>query len=111
MDFTRLGNGAEAQALTYAALGLAFSSGEHPVAKIVVGFPVEVMRDESKVKNVFKGVESLDGRVLIVSCMINDKEYCITIDKVSVIAQPLGGFYSWAINKEGKFKVPSTKRG
>ena len=40
---------------------------------------------------------------------INDKDYGITVDKVIVIAQPLGGFYCWAISKEGKFKVSQTE--
>jgi plasmid segregation protein ParM len=107
MDFARLGDSAEQQALTYAALGLALGPGEHPAAKMVVGFPVEVMRDEAKAKNVLK---ALIGWIIGTHrFQINDKAYGITIDKVIVIAQPLGGFYSWAISKEGKFRVPQTE--
>lgn len=41
--------------------------------------------------------------------LISDNVYCIDIDKVRVLAQPLGGFYSWAFNKEGKFKVSQSE--
>jgi plasmid segregation protein ParM len=107
MDFARLGDSAEQQALTYAALGLALGPGEHPVAKIVVGFPVEVMRDEAKAKDVLKALRA--WMIGTHRFQINDKAYGITIDKVIVIAQPLGGFYCWAISKEGKFRVPQTE--
>ena len=107
MDFARLGDSAEQQALTYAALGLALGSGEHPAAKIVVGFPVEVMRDESKAKEVLRALRS--WMIGTHRFQINDKHYGITIDKVTVIAQPLGGFYCWAISKEGKFRVPQSE--
>jgi plasmid segregation protein ParM len=106
MDFARLGDSAEQQALTYAALGLALGPGEHPAAKIVVGFPVEVMRDEAKAKDVVKAL--MGWMIGTHRFQINDKDYGMTIDKVIVIAQPLGGFYSWAISKEGKFRVPRT---
>ena len=107
MDFARLGDSAEQQALTYAALGLALGPGEHPAAKIVVGFPVEVMRDVAKAKDVLKALMSWMIRTH--RFQINNKDYGVTIDKVIVIAQPLGGFYSWAISKEGKFRVPQTE--
>ena len=107
MDFARLGDSAEQQALTYTALGLAMGFGEHPAAKIVVGFPVEVMKDEVKAKDVLKALRS--WMIGTHRFQINDKDYAITVDKVTVIAQPLGGFYCWAINKEGKFRVPQTE--
>jgi hypothetical protein len=104
MDFARLGNSAEQKALTYTAIGLALGPGKHAPANIVVGFPVEVMKDEVRSNEVLN-----DLRSWIVGThhfFIDDQEYYITIDKVRVLAQPLGGFYSWALNKEGKFKVP-----
>jgi plasmid segregation protein ParM len=107
MDFARLGDSAEQHALTYAALGLVLGPGEHPAAKIVVGFPVEVMRDEAKAKDVLKAL--MGWMIGTHRFLINNKAYGITIDKVIVIAQPLGGFYSWAISKEGKFRVPQTE--
>ena len=107
MDFARLGDSAEQQALTYAALGLALGPGEHPAAKIVVGFPVEVMKDETKAKEVLRAL--MGWMIGTHRFQINDKSHGITIDKILVIAQPLGGFYSWAISKEGKFKVPQTE--
>ena len=107
MDFARLGDSAEQHALTYTALGLVLGPGEHPAAKIVVGFPVEVMRDEAKAKDVLKAL--MGWMIGTHRFLINNKAYGITIDKVIVIAQPLGGFYSWAISKEGKFRVPQTE--
>jgi plasmid segregation protein ParM len=107
MDFARLGDSAEQQALTYTALGLALGPGIHPAAKIVVGFPVEVMRDESKAKDVLRALRS--WMIGTHRFQINDTEYGITIDKVTVIAQPLGGFYCWAISKDGKFRVPQNE--
>lgn len=103
MDFARLGDSAEQQALTYAALGLALGPGEHPSARIVVGFPVEVMRDQAKAEKVLQALKT--WLVGAHHFQINNKEYEIMIDRVIVIAQPLGGFYSWAINKEGKLRV------
>ena len=107
MDFARLGDGAEAQALTYAALGLVLGPGNHPSARVVVGFPVEVMRDEDQANNVLNTLRSwMEGTHQF---QIDGQEYCIDIDKVRVLAQPLGGFYSWAFNKEGKFKVSQSE--
>jgi hypothetical protein len=91
MDFARLGDSAEQQALTYAALGLALGPGEHLAAKIVVGFPVEVMRDEAKAKDVLRA---------LMGWMIGTHRFQITI---KTMALPLDkscyrpaswGFYS-----------------
>src|SRR5574338_927503 len=87
MDFARLGDSAEQQALTYAALGLALGPGDHPAAKIVVGFPDEVMRDESKAKDVLRALRT--WMIGTHHFQINDKEYRVSIDRVIVIAQPL----------------------
>lgn len=103
LDFARLGDTPEQRALTYAAIGLTLGPGEHPAAKVVVGFPVEVMKDDVRSAEVLSALKSwLIGTH---DFCIDGKQYCFTVDKVRVLAQPLGGFYSWAFNKEGKFKV------
>jgi len=105
MDFNRLGDTAEAKALTYVSLGLALGPAPKHPANIVVGFPVSVMADTEQAKSVSKMLKGwLVGSHKF---EIDDVEYSFEVNSVKIITQPLGAYYAWATTNDGKFKVPT----
>ncbi|MBN1888077.1 MAG: ParM/StbA family protein [Thermoflexales bacterium] len=62
-------------------------------AHIVTGLPVAWLRDKDKLIRTWTGTHQL---------AFGKRELAITIENVTVIPQPLGGYYSWALDNAGQ---------
>ncbi len=98
MSFQRLSDGPDTRALTYAALGTLFPSGEHH-CNLMVGFPVEVLKDAEKGKRTLQTLRQwLQGEH---EFTLDGGTYSIRIQSIRAMPQPAGGFFAWGLDDSG----------
>lgn len=100
LDYQRLSEGPELRALVYVALASRMKGGPYN-ASLLVGLPVEVMQNRSQAQRALAALRGwLVGRHQFK--MAGD-EYDITVEKVKVMAQPLGSYFAFGLNGAGKW--------
>ncbi|GIK36601.1 MAG: hypothetical protein BroJett011_04340 [Chloroflexota bacterium] len=110
LDFQRLYEGPEAKALTYAALSRLFppsggaggaSEGE---VSVLAGFPVEILQDRARGLQALAGLKSwLVGRHAF---CVDGRAYTVTVRAVKAMAQPLGSYFLWGLDEDGRWIRP-----
>ncbi len=100
MSFQRLSDGPDTRALTYAALGTLTSSGEAHY-NLMVGFPVEVLKDAETGKRTLRTLRQwLQGSHEFV---LDGEMYQVHIESIRAMAQPAGGFFAWGLDDNGSW--------
>lgn len=100
LDFQRLSEGPEVQALTYAGFRKVLGTGEH-LAIIYVGLPVEILQNMEEAQATLKRM-----RAWLVGdhhFSINDQSFKVTVMQVRGIAQPVGSYFAWGLNTQGQW--------
>lgn len=109
LDFQRLYEGPEVRALTYAALSHVFDpgpstgSGRGPEISlsILAGFPVEILQDRPRGLATLAGLRAwLLGRHVF---CVDGRPYTITVTAVKAMAQPLGSYFLWGLDEDGRW--------
>lgn len=103
MDFHRLTGGPEIRAAVYAALAQVLPQGEAR-APILLGLPVEIMKDRETAQQVLRGIRSwlVGGHTFTV----DGSTYRITVTEVRAMPQPAGTFFAWGLNDAGRWVRP-----
>lgn len=106
MDWQRLASGLEAQAFFLNALhGLLSGEDGHQsglIASVMVGLPVEVMSDRPLAGRIRDELRRwMEGQHVF---QVNHTSHDITVNRVEVMPQPLGGFFCWGMNGLGKWE-------
>lgn len=118
LDFQRLYEGPEVRALTYAALGRVlslaplsfaegskgrvFDPGREISLSILAGFPVEILQDRPRGLATLAGLKAwLVGRHAF---CVDGRPYAITVTAVKAMAQPLGSYFLWGLDEEGRWR-------
>jgi hypothetical protein len=99
MDFNRLANGPELRAMFAASFWRILGPGEHR-ADLLIGLPVEVMADEPLARRTLR--ELRGWLVSDHTFAVNGEEVAVTIGRVWAMAQPLGAYFNWALDNDGK---------
>lgn len=100
LDFQRLSGGSELRALLYAALWKIIGRGAHRVA-LMIGLPVEIIQDETLVSETLR---TLRGWAVgeHIFC-VDEEEVSLTITQLKVMAQPVGSYFAWGLDTQGKW--------
>lgn len=101
MDFLRLADGKEGQALTLTTLGSLAGESRQLQASLMVGFPVEVMLNRSLATQILRDLRAWLTKVHRFT--LDGQEYCITVDDLQAAAQPAGAYFTWGMNNQGKW--------
>lgn len=118
LDFQRLYEGPEVRALTYAALSHVLDPGpddasdavarrgQEPTGQIslsiLAGFPVEILQDRSRGLATLAGLRAwLVGRHVF---CVDGRPYTITVTAVKAMAQPLGSYFLWGLDEDGRWR-------
>jgi hypothetical protein len=100
LDYQRLANGPELQALMYTTLACQLNSGPY-ACSILIGLPVEVMQDRSKAQKTLYTLRSwLIGSHKF---SVDGIPYSIQIDKIKAMAQPLGTYFAYGLTGSGRW--------
>lgn len=99
MDFNRLANGPELRAMFAASFWRRLGAGEHR-ADLLVGLPVEVMADAPLAQRTLR--ELRGWLVADHAFIVNGEQVAVTIGHVWAMAQPLGAYFNWALDNDGK---------
>ena len=101
LDFQRLSDGPEQRALTYATLGKLFGQGNHRIALLIVGLPVEVQEDEDLSERIKRQLKSwLEGGHTF---RLDGQDIRIHIQRVGTMTQPAGTFFAWGLDNHGQW--------
>jgi Actin like proteins N terminal domain len=87
----------EKQALLYAVLAELMTEPAQTIDSLVVGLPVELLKDELQSGQILGDLKSLKGKH---SFSVNQKNYEVSIDRVKVMPQPLGAYADWLIGED-----------
>ncbi len=100
MDFLRLRGGPAVQALFYDCTYRVLGPGRHDLA-LLVGLPVEVMADD---RNASVTLDTLrDWMVASHRYRVNGDEVVLRVRRVNAMAQPVGAFFAWGLDNEGRW--------
>ena len=106
MDFARLSDGNEMQALFYAISAELLEENRHNEISIIVGLPVELMLNKKDAQKVLRRLRSwMSGPH---EFRVNGKTYHVTVINLNIFGQPTGGYFSWLLNDEGKILRPAS---
>ncbi len=100
LDYSRLSQGQVSQALLYAALGSAVN-GRPVQANLMLGFPVEIMKDKPLAQSHLRAIRSW---LIGPHCFtIDGRPVQIEISQVKAIAQPVGSYFDWGLDNTGQW--------
>ncbi len=100
LDYQRLANGPELQALIYTTLARQLNGGPY-ACSLLIGLPVEVMQDRSKAQKTLYTLRSwLTGSHQF---SVDGAPYSIQVDKIKAMAQPLGAYFAYGMSEAGKW--------
>lgn len=101
LDMQQLSEGPGTRALTYSTLGMLLEPGSHS-ARIMVGFPVEVLEDDLLAERALRVLRSwLEGTQ---SFTFDDQQYEVEITRVNVLPQPAGAYFAWGLDDHGEWQ-------
>lgn len=99
LDYERLREGPEIKALVYAILSNQLS--DNSCISLLIGLPVSVMSDKSLAQKTINKLRS--WMISSHEFTVNANPYHIRIEKVRGMAQPLGTYWCFGLNKEGQW--------
>lgn len=99
MDFNRLANGPELRAMFAASFWRILGAGEHEV-DLLIGLPVEVMADTPLAQRTLR--ELRGWLVADHAFTVDGEKVTVTATRAGVMAQPLGAYFNWALDNDGK---------
>jgi hypothetical protein len=102
LDFQRLRNGPELRALTYTTLHELLDGGDFDV-NLVVGLPVEVLQGPAARETVKRLQGWLVGEHRFT---LDGSEARLTVHQVKPMAQPVGAFFDWGLDRRGQWVRP-----
>ena len=106
MDFARLSDGNEMQALFYAISAELLEPNQENEISIIVGLPVELMLNRKEAQKVLRKLRSwMSGPH---EFQVNGKTYHVNVINLNIFGQPTGGYFSRLLNDEGKIIVPAS---
>lgn len=106
LDFQRLYEGPEVRALTYTALANIFDPGPEVTTFMLVGFPVEILQDKPRGQAALAGLKSwLIGHHTF---CVDGRPYEFTVAALKAMAQPLGSYFLWGLDENGKWTRPES---
>jgi hypothetical protein len=100
MDFLRLRGGPAMRALFYDCIYRSLGAGDHEVG-LLVGLPVEVLADDKAAGNTVGALR--DWMVGKHQYSVNGEGVRFTIREVHAMAQPVGAFFAWGFDDEGRW--------
>ncbi|RLC69621.1 MAG: hypothetical protein DRI81_20220, partial [Chloroflexi bacterium] len=105
LDFSRLGDGPEQQALFYGNLWQLLGAGKHSI-NLLVALPVEVLRDAKLTASIRAKLRAqMVGRHQFT---VNGETLTVIINQVKTMAQPLGSFFNWGMDNTGRWNKKSS---
>jgi len=87
----------ERRALAFGTLGKLLESGEYVIDHMVVGLPVPLLMDEPQAKAVMEGLKEYKA---VHEFTFNGQEYRLLINRLRVLAQPVGAYADWLLDDE-----------
>ena len=100
MDFLRLRDGPALRALFYDAVFHTLGAGEHE-AVLLIGLPVEVMLDERQADATTQALR--DWIISSHQFTVDGETATLTVQDVRTIAQPVGAFFAWGLDDQGRW--------
>jgi len=101
----RLAEGADTLAMTYAAWGAVLNGTPEARARVVVGFPVQALRDREQARPLIRRVRRwMVGRHVFRFASPSDGELrprVVEIAAIKVLPQPVGAYFAWALREDG----------
>ncbi len=105
LDYTALTSPGR-QGLFYAALAQALPPGAYQIGQLVVGLPVPLLQDEVQAGGVMNALKAYKGGHHF---WVGEGEYCLEIERLKVLPQPVGAYADWLIDEELRFRIGNTK--
>jgi hypothetical protein len=96
MDFSALASPGR-RALFYAALAQALPPASYQIGQMVVGLPVPLLQDEIQAAAVINALRAYKGDHRF---EIGAGEYCLNIQRLKVLPQPVGAYADWLVNQD-----------
>lgn len=116
LDFSRLGDGPELKALTYATWGNLLGGGVKNIS-VMVGLPIEVMNNKTVALSIRRELRRwmvgklVKGRPSVTHLFsLNGTMSSVTVEKVNVMSQPSGTYCAWALNNAGGSAINEYRR-
>lgn len=101
MEIERLEEGQDYRALIYVDLAEVLESGEPIQVSIVIGYPVLMVQDKQRTRLSLRRLRKwLLGRHQFT---VDDVFYDIEIVDIKVMAQPVGTYFAWGLDLNGKW--------
>ncbi len=101
MEIERLSEGQDYRALLYATLAQLVIHSQPVVVSVIIGFPVLVVQDKDRLKKLLRPLQKwLLGRHQF---MVDGNKFDIYIAEVKAMAQPVGTYFAWGLDKQGKW--------
>ena len=87
----------ERRALMEATFAAILPPGEHQITKLLYVMPVPLLRDKNQADSVKARLKSFKGEHHF---RINAQEYLLHIERIQVLAQPVGAYADWVLDDE-----------
>ncbi len=100
LDYTALA-APERRALFFATLANLLDPGEYVIDQLIVGLPVPLLQDETQAEAVFGGLKAYKGQH---SFQIDSNPYDFTFKRLKVLAQPVGAYADWLLDKDLRYR-------
>jgi len=98
LDYAALAS-PERRAMFYAALADLLPAGAHSIDVLVVGLPVPLLQDQVQAESVFASLKSYKLKHVF-RIDQGQPEYEIDINRLKVLAQPVGAYADWLLDNE-----------
>lgn len=100
LDYQRLGDGPELRALIYTTLAAQLDHRDE--VSLLIGLPVEVMKDRSTAQKTLYALRGwLVGNHIF---SVDEQPYAIKIAQIKAMSQPLGSYFALGLDENGDWK-------
>lgn len=106
LDFRRLYEGPETRVLFYAALAGVLEPDCETNLFVLDGFPVEVLQDKATGQAALAALKA--WRLGRHEFCVDGVPYAVNVRVVKAMAQPLGSYFAWGLDNEGKWNRPES---
>lgn len=106
LDYSALAS-MERRALFYSAIGEVLDPGTYELKMLVVGLPVNLLKDQTQADIILENLKRYKGRH---SFDLEGKQYELTIERTKVLAQPAGAYANWLFNDDLKRRIDAANR-
>ncbi len=94
-DYTALAS-IERRALFFGTLSKLLTPGIYTVDQVVIGLPVPLLQDSTQAQPVIDGLRAYKGTH---EYTVNGKAYCLEINRLKILAQPVGAYADWLLDE------------